>query len=246
MERETPSDGAATEGTHSNRRRFLKGVGAATVGAVALTGTASAQQYQFDGCRQVYSDTHADIAVVATEEGFDCRSITEEVDSEAVPWDWGGYRYVAEPGEVVIGAIEEDAWQGRQVFQQWTCDLELNPSDCAGRFYESAQQVKAALNDNEDCGACAGLIVSGDGDGVTTAPDDASAANSTQAPDEASNATAATGGSETDDGSTGDGGAGEGGEGQASGDGNSDSDELDAVTSIGGVIRNYVETQFGF
>lgn len=245
MQRDTPADDEPRADAHSNRRRFLKGVGAATVGAVAVTGTASAQQYQFEGCRAVYGDTHADIAVVATDDGFDCRPITEAVDSEDVPWDWEGYRYEAEDGEAILGAIEEDAWQGRDVFAQWTCQLELNPSACADEYYESEYEIKSALNGNEDCGACAGLIVSGDGQGVTSvgeSDDPADAGDEEGSDDDGGDA------SGDDDSASDDADDGAGGDDAAAGtgtNGEGETDEVEAATSIAGALRSYVNTQFG-
>lgn len=240
MQRDTPTDDEPRADAHSNRRRFLKGVGAATVGAVAVTGTASAQQYQFEGCRAVYGDTHADIAVVATDDGFECRPITEAVDSEAVPWDWDGYRYEAESGEVIVGAVEEDAWQGRNLFAQWTCQLELNPSECAGEFYESEYEIKSALNGNEDCGACAGLIVSGDGESVTTADESGDPTGSGTGERSDGDGNDDTTSDDTDDSAGGD----DAGAGTDT-DGEGETDEVEAATSIAGALRSYVNAQFG-
>lgn len=232
MQRDTPSDDESSADAHSNRRRFLKGVGAAAVGTVAVTGTASAQKYQFDGCRAVYSDTHADIAVVETDDGVECRSITEEADSEEVPWDWGAYRYEAEPGEVLIGAVEEDAWQGRDLFSQWSCELELNPSGCAGRFYESEYQVKSELNDNEDCGDCSGLIVSGDGEGVTTVegnenPDDDDASDDDLGFSDMADADDEDAAARTEP------------------ETEAETDDVEATSSITGSLRGYLRARFG-
>lgn len=224
MSTENATDGEGVERSPSNRRRFLKGVGAATVGAVALTGTASAQQYQFEGCERVRGDTHADLAVVATDDGFECRPMTEEVPAADVPWDWSGYQYTASSDEIVVGALEESAWQGRQLFAKWACKLEVNPNACADEQYEDVRQVKTALEGSDSCGACAGRIVSGNGDGITAA----------DAPDSTGKGGDDGDGGDGGDDTSDDGGGGDDGETPGQDDGNDSGERHDEGSDNGG------------
>ena len=164
---DTQTGGSGDESLRPNRRRVLKGLGAATLGVAGATGTASAQQYQFDSCRRVCGDTDGDLAIVATDDGFECRPMTTESDDADVPWDWGAHCYTATEDEVIVGALEESAWQGRRLFDTWACELKLNPNACAKEHYEDAVDIRIALDGSESCGACAGTIVRGDGKQVT-------------------------------------------------------------------------------
>jgi hypothetical protein len=140
-----------------DRRSVLKLIGGTTVTVGAMSGTASAHSSKFLGCSQVCSDTQGDFAVVSIGGGFECRPIDEQSNRNDVPWSHDNtYCYESDPGEAVVGILEEDEYQGDYAGEG--CTLCLNPNRCASNHYDSVQAIVDDLDDDPNCGACQGEI----------------------------------------------------------------------------------------
>jgi hypothetical protein len=168
-----------------DRRKLLQLVGSAGVGLAVTTGGASARPhaFQFFGCSQVCADSDGNLAVVATDDGYECRSMDKTSDRNNVPWDWTSHCYEVEDGESIVGVLEENVWRGDQKDPNGVCTLCLNPNNCASNYYDSEADIKADLDADPGCGACVGNIESGsctvygssgrpDGDKEKDTPDD--------------------------------------------------------------------------
>lgn len=132
------------------RRTVLKTAGGAAVGVAAFSGIASAHNGKFFGCERVCSGTDGDYAVVAVDDGYECRTLAKAGPREDVPWDWDAHCYTAAEGEAVVGYVAEDEYKKDEGC--WLC---LNPNDCAEVHYDDARAVRDAL-DASTCGPCEG------------------------------------------------------------------------------------------
>jgi len=147
-----------------NRRSVLQALGT-TAGLAGLVGTASARPhaFQFFGCSQVCADTSGNYAVVATDDGYECRPIHRSSDRNNVAWDHSvTYCYEADGDEAIVGALQEDVRQGHDIDHSRNCTLCLNPNRCASNYYEGADDVVDALNESHTCGLCQGNVVEGE------------------------------------------------------------------------------------
>jgi hypothetical protein len=147
-----------------NRRSVLQALGT-TAGLAGLVGTASARPhaFQFFGCSQVCTDTSGNYAVVATDDGYECRPIHRSSDRNNVAWDHSvTYCYEADGDEAIVGALQEDVRQGHDIDYSRNCTLCLNPNRCASNYYDSASEVAEALDESYTCGRCKGNVVEGE------------------------------------------------------------------------------------
>ncbi|WP_436929294.1 hypothetical protein [Halosimplex halobium] len=133
-----------------DRRTVLKAAGGTAVAVTAFSGTASAHNGKFFGCERVCSGTDGDYAVVAVDDGYECRLLEKRGPREDVPWDWDAHCYTAGDGEVVVGYVAEDEYKKDEGC--WLC---LNPNDCAETHYDDARAVRDAL-DTSTCSPCEG------------------------------------------------------------------------------------------
>jgi len=128
------------------RRDVLKTVGGAAVGLAALTGTASAWKIQFYGCSQVCSGSRDGRAVVAVDEGYECRDMGNYTSTrQNQDWKWQSSCYEVSGDEAIVGMIEG-------------CSSELfclNPNNCASNYYDSVREIIRDLNES---GCCNGNI----------------------------------------------------------------------------------------
>jgi len=136
--------------TSIDRRAVLKAAGETAVAVVAFSGTASAHNGKFFGCERVCSGTDGDYAVVAVDDGYECRTLEKAGPREDVPWDWDAHCYTAAGDEAVVGYVAEDEYETDEGC--WLC---LNPNDCAEVHYDDARAVRDAL-DASTCGLCDG------------------------------------------------------------------------------------------
>ncbi len=150
MERVTGTQGS--NAISVSRRDVLKTVGGGAVGLTAMTGTASAWQIQFYGCSQVCSGSQDGRAVVAVDGGYECRPMGEYTsDRQNQDWKWSSSCYEVSGAEAIVGMIEGCA-------SETFC---LNPNNCASNYYDSVDEIIAALNDS---GCCSGNIEPGECD----------------------------------------------------------------------------------
>lgn len=130
------------------RRDVLKIVGGSALGLTALTGTASAWQFQFYGCSQVCSDSRGSRAVVAVDGGYECRPTTEwNSNRQNQNWKWKSACYEVSGDEAIVGIVESCTPDSLKF-----C---LNPNNCASNYYDTAEKIVAELNES---GCCNGNI----------------------------------------------------------------------------------------
>ncbi|WP_135366247.1 hypothetical protein [Halosimplex halophilum] len=183
-----------------DRRTVLKAAGGTAVAVTAFSGTASAHNGKFFGCERVCSGTDGDYAVVAVDDGYECRLLEKRGPREDVPWDWDAHCYTAAEGEVVVGYVAEDEYKKDEGC--WLC---LNPNDCAETRNDDARAVRDAL-DTSTCSPCEGEMNISIGCEPATGPtDDGDARDSGAVPPESdsepdADADAETGGSTGPDG----------------------------------------------
>lgn len=133
------------------RRRALQLIGGGVVGVATMSGTASAHQFQFYGCSQVCSDSDGNRAVVATDDGYECRPMDEQdpeqaSDRQNQDWSWTSACYEVAAGEAVVGVLED-------------CEFCVNPNNCASNYYDDVAEILADLNaSGSGCGGCVGRI----------------------------------------------------------------------------------------
>lgn len=130
-----------------NRRRVLQAAGAGLIGTTMMVGTASATKYQFYGCSQVCTDTRSGHAVVATDDGYECRPLYGEYNSDRQNqrWTWGSRCYEVSDGEAVVGILKvppED--------EDGDCVFCVNPNNCASNYYDDVDDIV----DDLSCGDC--------------------------------------------------------------------------------------------
>jgi hypothetical protein len=99
-------DTTDSEGATVNRRDVLKIIGAGAGAVVVATGTASATRNKFYGCSQVCADSKGIEAVVATDDGYECREMNRTSNRGDVPWDYDSHCYEVSDGEAIVGVVE--------------------------------------------------------------------------------------------------------------------------------------------
>lgn len=133
------------------RRRALQLIGGGVVGVATMSGTASAHQFQFYGCSQVCSDSDGNRAVVATDDGYECRPMDKQdpeqaSDRQNQAWSWTSACYEVADDEAIVGVLED-------------CSFCVNPNNCASNYYGNVGEILADLNaSGSGCGGCVGTI----------------------------------------------------------------------------------------
>lgn len=131
-----------------NRRRVLQAAGAGLIGTTMMVGTASATRYQFYGCSQVCTDSRGGHAVVATDDGYECRPLFGEFNSDRQNQRWTSSSrcYEVSDGEAVVGILKSPSKD---------CVFCVNPNNCASNYYDDVDDIIDDLNsDGSDCGEC--------------------------------------------------------------------------------------------
>lgn len=182
------SDSSEERGLNVDRRDVLKWAGAATVGVGMLSGTASAAESQFYECSRVCTCTDETLAVVETDDGYECRRLDKDDSDRAADRVDAAFAcdtyacYEASDDETIVGVLhktddgegsgddEDEDDGGEDESKELTCRLCLNPNDCASDYSDSGDEILDDL-DESTCGGCAeytttcrGEVFDSDGD----------------------------------------------------------------------------------
>lgn len=141
--------GSSIETDGLTRRAVLRSAGVGVAGVTLLSGTASATRFQFYGCSQVCTDTSGGHAVVAVDDGYECRPLYGERDRyrQNQEWKYASKCYEVSEGEALVGIVR--SWDADD-----SCKFCVNPNTCASNYYDSVQSIVAELNESDTCGDC--------------------------------------------------------------------------------------------